>query len=843
MRRLAWIAAALIGLAVAALLALPMIISGEKFRGALEAQLSKSLEQPVKLGAISFRALPPSLDAGDLRVGGEKPLATAREFRVRAKLLAMLQGKLDIASIEVKQPVIDVGQWKAPSHGSGGGGTPFTLDRLTVEDGQVIEGRNTYSHIGLRVDDFGKGDRMPVEVSADIAPGKIAAKGVAGPESNFDGKVTFDGCSLAALMAFAQGGGGLPLDGKLTGTVDLNAAGGATKAKGKLELGDAVARGHKLGYPVSAEFQVDHGSAATKFQQLDVRLGRVAARVTGAVRPDLDLRAEIPSAAIGDLARLASSVGVAFAPGMDVKGMLAGQVLAKGAAKEPVLTGNIRLSDLEISGGEVKQPVRTPALELELTADAVRSKPFEVVAGATKLEGYFSVAKYATAPSLEAMIWSENSNVTELVRMAKAWGVKAADGVEASGQTNFRVRAHGGLGKGQALNFSGTLGLREASLQPASLTKPLKVHKADVKFEADSAAIEKASLSLGSSHLEGQLRVRNFSKPQIEFQLAADKLAVAELRELSKPGGKGSPQGGGAVPALSAHGDISIGTLVLDSLTLAGVKAAARLENGVLALDPVTAAAYAGKLAGTITADLRTTPSTIKVRAKMERVDSAQLLSAVTPLKQVLTGPMGADAQLELSPKAGEDAAKSMNGTISFRFSDGKFLPLSMLGEVGRIAQFLKNKNESERSTGFMALTGDLEIRNGVADTQNLKLETGAATITAAGRMNLVDQTLSMKMLTTMNRSLSDEAGGSRIGGYLTAAVTNNKGELVIPSIVTGTFARPLIAPDAAQVAKLKLQYAVPELTKAPGAIIDAIKGNKEGVRGIIDVFGGKKKQ
>ena len=111
-------------------------------------------------------------------------------------------------------------------------------------------------------------------------------------------------------------------------------------------------------------------------------------------------------------------------------------------------------------------------------------------------------------------------------------------------------------------------------------------------------------------------------------------------------------------------------------------------------------------------------------------------------------------------------------------------------------------------------------------------------TATFSGSMNFVDQTLSMKLHSVLSPKLAEAVGGTSIGGYLTAAVRTANGELIIPTLVSGTLTRPRLVPDAPAIAKLKLQNAVPN-------VIDAVKGGKVGLKDILDILGagGKKKQ
>jgi uncharacterized protein involved in outer membrane biogenesis len=783
MRRVLFAAAGVVLLAVAAVVSAPYLIPAERFRPVLQSQLEKSLGRAVGMGALRVRLIPLSIGIDDLRIAEDPAFASSRPFvQLRHLQVAVKLRPLLGGRVEVESL-----RFREPSveliHRADGSWNTDSLARQP--SGQDSSGGAVVLN------------RLIIESA------RIAVTTATRPRLEFSGL-------------------NLRLD-------DL--------ARGQLEWPKPMINSTALSDPVQADFHVENQGRSVG---INIRHGRLALRAGGALKPDLDLHVEVPPASVRELAQTASRLGLAFAPGLNVSGTVSANLTVRGP--EQALGGRIELASFEISGGSLKQPVRTPRLQLELTPEAIRSQPFEVQTGPTRLNGYFSLAGYSGTPRLEAAVFADHSDLADLVRMAHAWGVQAAEGLNASGQTGLHVRVHGVLEKGKALGYSGKLVVKDARFQPASFTKPIEVPAAQVRFEPDQASVENATLRLAGSTMRGELRVRQFAKPHVEFQLDADRLSVTELRGLTKDTGTAEPSSQTA-PKLSVRGAITIGSLQLDSLTLTEVKANCALESGVLQLDPASAAAYAGRLAGAITADLRSNPPVYKVRAKIERADSSELVAAMTPMRNLVTGPLAAAAELEFSPQPGQEPSRSLNGTVSMKLADGKLLPLNILGEVGRLAKFLNNRHESERATSLVALTGDLAIRNGVADTENLRLDLGSGSAVVSGRMNLADQALNLKMITTLTKALSDEAGGSRIGGYLTAAVTNNKGELVIPTVVAGTFARPLLTPDAAQIAKLKLQYTVPELTKSPGTIIDAIKGNKEGVRGIIDALGGRRKQ
>jgi hypothetical protein len=118
-----------------------------------------------------------------------------------------------------------------------------------------------------------------------------------------------------------------------------------------------------------------------------------------------------------------------------------------------------------------------------------------------------------------------------------------------------------------------------------------------------------------------------------------------------------------------------------------------------------------------------------------------------------------------------------------------------------------------------------------------------------------------LRVTTVLNKALSQQVGGTQIGGYMNTALANNQGELVMPVIITGTFQHPRVAPDVQQIAKMKLDNLLPN-SKNPGqlttGILGAILGDKNqggangqqpgqqqkgGIGGILDAISGKQQQ
>jgi hypothetical protein len=107
-----------------------------------------------------------------------------------------------------------------------------------------------------------------------------------------------------------------------------------------------------------------------------------------------------------------------------------------------------------------------------------------------------------------------------------------------------------------------------------------------------------------------------------------------------------------------------------------------------------------------------------------------------------------------------------------------------------------------------------------------------------------------------LNKALSQQVGGTQVGGFMNTALANNQGELVIPVLITGTFQHPQVAPDVQQIAQMKLQNLLPT-SKNPGQLTNGILGKVLGgssngptqggaqgaVNGILGALGGKQQQ
>jgi hypothetical protein len=344
--------------------------------------------------------------------------------------------------------------------------------------------------------------------------------------------------------------------------------------------------------------------------------------------------------------------------------------------------------------------------------------------------------------------------------------------------------------------YSGNGALQNASLNMPNFTKPLLIKNADLKFAQNAATLDNLQASLGSSTATGSATVHNFAAPQIQFNLNADKLNISELQQIT----------GGIAPAKKAE---------LDRFSLIP-----------------TANAQTRKSEG----------SSISHLAGQGALSVGSIIFDQIVLSNF-------KSNLSFSGDPAGNLMRTLNGDVNFNTGNGKFQGIDLLHELSAIGKF-SQAQPSRGFTNIIKLGGLINIKNGVASTNNLEAVIDGGTIGTQGTFDLVTEALDMHANAVLSKALSQQVGGTGIGGFMNTALANRNGELVIPVLVTGTVNHPIIAPDVQKLAQMKLNNLLPT-TGNPGALTSGLsgllggKGGQQGnaVQGLLGALGGKQQQ
>jgi uncharacterized protein involved in outer membrane biogenesis len=915
MKKVAIVLVSLCVLVVLALAIIPRFLDVNNYRPRIQSELQNRLGRPVSLGNINLSLLPPSLKVKDVAIGedpnyGPGPFAKAQELDVRVSLLPLLRKDVEVQSLRLINPDIQLikdanGNWNyatlgqqpappsapqrgraqpapqkpsatQPEAGQPSGKTPqLSLAHLQIENGRLRlndlqkKTQNTFDNIDLTLNDFAPGKAFDVDAAVHIAgrgDQQIQLKGTAGPMSNgnaiipFNGNVNLKQIALGDLQKFANIAALQGYNGVLTGELKASTKSGVLNSEGSLKIEDPQIKTVKLGYPITLDYKLsdDLNSGVIRIENGTLHLGPTPVSVAGSMNTtptpaQIDMRLVTKGASISEIARLAAAAGVAFNAGTNIKGTLNADIAARGATSNPALNGNLRADSVQVTGGQIKQAVSVPQIELSLTPSAISSNQFTATTGGTRLNGQFTLKEYTSqAPAIQATLNTNNANIGELLSIAQAYGVTAADGMSGTGQITLNLTAAGPLKNANAMVFNGNGAIQNASLNTPSLTKPLNVKNANIKFSQNSMSMENVAASLDQSNAAGNLSIRNFTNPQVQFTLNIDKLDLAALQNVVKsttpapaPGRRASLE---LVPRAYAqkteepsfltkavgNGNISVGQITYDQLLLQNVKSQVTLDHGIIKLAPLTSILYGGQQSGQIVLDTRQTPAAVTVSSKLQKVDANKLVSSVSSVKDTLYGLLAANANTSFRAGGNSNLAQTLNGQLSVDLSNGRLAKVDLLNQLASVGRFLNSgsQNAAQPFTDITKLTGTFNVLNGLAQTNDLRAVIPGANLAAKGTANLVNNALNMHVTAVLSKDFSQKVGGSGIGGFMQTALANKNGELVMPVIITGTFDSPKVLPDTEEIARMKLQNLVPSFSN-PGdvtsGVLGAVLGGKKG--------------
>lgn len=209
-------------------------------------------------------------------------------------------------------------------------------------------------------------------------------------------------------------------------------------------------------------------------------------------------------------------------------------------------------------------------------------------------------------------------------------------------------------------------------------------------------------------------------------------------------------------------------------------------------------------------------------------------------------------------------ALRALNGTVNVNFSPLKVLGFDAVRELGRIGGFLSEQGGGA-ATDIVKVGGQIRIKDGIAQTDNLTAQLSSGSLAATGTADLVSEALDMKLTAVFSKAFSESAAASRTGRLTNAIFSNASGEIVLPALMTGTFRQPRFAPDLRALAQLQRQKLIPSLNDPSSTlsnVLGILKGKQETrpaeqqpkeqtgqqeqkkgniFGGILDVFRGKK--
>ncbi|HYR92400.1 MAG TPA: AsmA family protein [Terriglobia bacterium] len=558
-----------------------LFIDPNKYSGLIQAQLEQQLARKVTLGKMTLGLLPlrfqaeEAVIAEDPTFGRQLPFVRADKLDVRVSLLSLLTGGVTVNSLELQRPSVELiknktGRWNFSSLGAGAAENPgnssgnsnrtFTLDRLTVRDGQIAvtdlqkaQPRAVYDHIDLTLRDYTKGKPFSLDLAAHLqgeGAEEVHLKGEGGPvpeenpmDTPFRGSLSLKEVGIEGLKKFLSSEALSKVAGSLSGESQISNQSGALTAVGNLKLDGGRFNGVDVGYPIGLDFNLASKVAdgLLTINNAKVLLGQTPLTVAGSLNTNatpanMNLSIKSGDVSVAEIARLLSAFGIAFAPGTSVVGRVSADLKATGSVANPALTGTVAGRELKISGKDVPQPVEVKELHVALSPSEIRSNEFNATSGKTALTGRFALRQYTSkTPVVDVVVRAAGATLPEVQSIAKAYGVTGLDRLNGAGTINLDLNASGPL---ESLSSADIARALNGSMNVNF--KPIRIAGFDAGREL--AAIGGFSSSTTAKQdfsdillLTGHILVKNgiARTDDLKAQLAMGNLAVAGTADLA----------------------------------------------------------------------------------------------------------------------------------------------------------------------------------------------------------------------------------------------------------------------------------------------------------------------
>ena len=429
------------------------------------------------------------------------------------------------------------------------------------------------------------------------------------------------------------------------------------------------------------------------------------------------------------------------------------------------------------------------------------------------------------------------------------------------------------------LSANGQMDLEKPRLHGIDVGYPIKLdYDVSDDLTNDLLRINKGAIKLGPTPLSVTGTVNTKPTPaQLDLNLKATNVTVAEIARLAAAAGTAfapgttvtgqinadiKAQGAADKPALN-------GTIVANNIQVSGkdVPKPVAVKAVNIALTPteihsdnfnVTSGGTTAAIQFSVknyTSNSALVDATLRApQAALPDLLSMAKAYGVTSLDKISGGGnLAVDMQAAgpVQSLSSDQLVKAVNGTINVNLANVHYAGVDISNKLlSMIGSGKAGKDQGY--TNIQKVTGNIVVKGGIAQTSNLQALLDIGNVGVTGTANLVSQILNMQLTAVLSKAFSQQAGGTAVGGYMSTALANNQGELVIPANVGGTFQNPVITPDVQKIAQMKLKGLMPTADNPLGAASSFLggaagqKGQPAGqqnpVNQIMGILGTKKK-
>ena len=335
--------------------------------------------------------------------------------------------------------------------------------------------------------------------------------------------------------------------------------------------------------------------------------------------------------------------------------------------------------------------------------------------------------------------------------------------------------------------------------------------KAKLKGNPKNVSLSDGALQLDESNLVFSMKARDFDRPNLAFDLNLDKIDLdrylpppseekaGEKKEETKPSATERKKTDYTpLRKLVLDGKIRVGNLKAHGAKVQDIYLKVAAKNGLINLDPLTLKLYQGNVSSKGALDVRRDVPKSRMALQAKGIQVNPLLKDVLK-KDFLEGTVKADMNIAMTGDDPERIKGTLNGKGDFLFNDGAVVGVDLAGMVrnAKAAFGLAEKGGEKPRTDFSELHSPFTITKGVVDTRQTKLTSPLLRILAAGKANLVRESLDFRVEPKFVSTIKGQGD------------TQQRGGVTVPVLVTGTFSSPKFRPDLEGMLKGTLEKGI----------------------------------
>lgn len=260
----------------------------------------------------------------------------------------------------------------------------------------------------------------------------------------------------------------------------------------------------------------------------------------------------------------------------------------------------------------------------------------------------------------------------------------------------------------------------------------------------------------------------------------------------------------------------TFGTLAIERLTGRAIA-----DDRSVTIAPLRFGLFGGTYDGGLTVTLGTAQPTFRWKAAVEDIDVAAA-TAFAGSPNAVSGRLTGTVDLNGTGRDASTAMSTAAGTVRLAVTDGVVRNLGIVRSVGAATSLsleslrLAAARAADVDEPFSKLSATVTIADGAASTGDLRFDAADLVLIARGSVALDSSALNLRGRVELSEALSGQVHHTML------RLSKDDGRVVLPAVITGSVASPIVKIDSGDIAKRALRNTV---TTPPLGLLKGLGG------------------